>query len=437
MSIVEQSDCVVEYLTSKGTGVGKTDQGMVELPYVLPQETIHFTRHQYRRRRTCTLNHIVKPSEERRTPPCPYFGRCGGCLLQHASEEFYNDFLQKQLSFCLDQHHLYPELMDPIITIAPGHRRRINMDGVKKDEGTFLGFHRFKSHQIININECLLLTPPMDGIIAPTREMLDSILFLRQKAKIFITQTQKTPHHNGIDIILEIQLCHDLEPWQEENIQKFSQHHQIARFQFRHRKKYKTIYESPHGFPHVLFDGVMVEVNAHSFLQATQASDDILADLVTRNIPIFFEYNQKEIKIMDLFCGRGTLTFPLSRYGKVIAIDSEKDALKALETANKKANRPITVHESRDLFSTPLTRDEFQGIDLVVINPPRAGALEQIHHLAHSNIAMIVYVSCNPQTFCRDGEFLVNAGYDFVQLSPLDQFMYNPHLEVVGIFARR
>ena len=259
-------------------------------------------------------------------------------------------------------------------------------------------------------------------------------MLVRQKAKIFLTQGEETGDHNGVDFTLEIQLLHHLEPWQREKLVLFAQSHRLARLQFRHGKTWDLIHGNPVEPPYTLFDGVKVEINAYGFLQATQQSDLLLADLVSQAVHYRFGLKSPSLEIVDFFCGRGTLTYPLSRYGHVLAMDSEKNALAALEKANENAKRCITVNQ-RDLFTYPVPHDDLKGIDIAVINPPRAGALTQVKEIAAAGVPLVIYVSCNLETFGRDSKVLVDDGYRFARLTPIDQFIYNPHLEVVGVFV--
>ena len=434
MAIIEQGTCTIDTLTAQAMGVGYSPMGKVEIPYVLPGEIITFLRHRYRHNHNCTFGDVVVPNLERQNPPCPHFGVCGGCLLQHAPPSFYHQFLQDNLDKVLTNFGLCPAIKDSILLIPHGHRRRINMDAVKKDEGVLLGFHRFKSHQIINLSHCLLVTPDIDKLINPIRDVLEEILLVRQKAKIFLTQGEETGDHNGVDFTLEIQLLHHLEPWQREKLVLFAQSHRLARLQFRHGKTWDLIHGNPVEPPYTLFDGVKVEINAYGFLQATQQSDLLLADLVSQAVHYRFGLKSPSLEIVDFFCGRGTLTYPLSRYGHVLAMDSEKNALAALEKANENAKRCITVNQ-RDLFTYPVPHDDLKGIDIAVINPPRAGALTQVKEIAAAGVPLVIYVSCNLETFGRDSKVLVDDGYRFARLTPIDQFIYNPHLEVVGVFV--
>jgi 23S rRNA (uracil1939-C5)-methyltransferase len=135
---------------------------------------------------------------------------------------------------------------------------------------------------------------------------------------------------------------------------------------------------------------------------------------------------------VDLFAGAGTFALPLSAAGKVTAFDAEKDAVAALNAAR---NPAVAAHR-RDLFREPLTPLELNAFGAAVLDPPRAGAAAQSQALALSKIARIAYVSCNLATFARDAAILTGGGHWLVSATPVDQFVWSPHVELVGMFAR-
>jgi 23S rRNA (uracil1939-C5)-methyltransferase len=139
----------------------------------------------------------------------------------------------------------------------------------------------------------------------------------------------------------------------------------------------------------------------------------------------------------DLFCGVGAFTFPLAARAKVSAFDGDKSAIEALAAAVKKASglKPISARV-RDLFREPLSALELNEHDAIVIDPPRAGAEAQSQRLAKSKVKTVVAVSCNPATLARDARHLVDGGYKIESVTPVDQFVYSAHVEVVAVFRR-
>ena len=142
-------------------------------------------------------------------------------------------------------------------------------------------------------------------------------------------------------------------------------------------------------------------------------------------------------RVADLYCGVGTFTFRLAEAASVLAADSSAPAVAALKAAMGSAPglKPITA-EARDLVRRPVLSSELAKIEAVVLDPPRAGAAEQVGEIGRSKTPRVTYVSCNPATFARDARTLADAGFTLERVLPVDQFLWSPHIELVGIFTR-
>jgi len=412
MAIVEEGSCLIEFINKQGLGSGKTDLGIVEVPYALPGEIVAFEKHEYRRKSNCLLKNITKPSSHRIAPECKYFERCGGCMLQHMDRETYNDYKLGLIKKFLPS----TTKINPLITIPKGNRRRINLQALKKDDRLLLGLHRFHSHQIIDIDSCPAVMSPLSDIFIPLKEVLIELLEHKQKAEIFLTHAT-----NGVDMLLETK-SFEVTPEQERALIDFAQSNNIIRLQFSSPKKDQIIFEREK--PYILLGDKKVATDAKCFMQASFASDKILADLVEQYLP------HEKGALVDLFCGRGTFSLPLSKRFNVDGFESDSGAIEALKDASDGA---VTLYK-RDLFKNPLSKTELLPYRFVVINPPRAGALEQIKTLARSKCEKIIYISCNPESFARDATILEKGGYKLQEATPIDQFYWSSHLEVVGVF---
>jgi len=166
-----------------------------------------------------------------------------------------------------------------------------------------------------------------------------------------------------------------------------------------------------------------------AFLQATLAGEAALAALV-------LEHCGSAKSVADLFAGVGPFALRLAEGAKVMAADNDEDAVAALRAAAKTPRlKPITV-ERRDLFQRPFLARELAGLDAVVFDPPRQGAEKQARALAASQVPIVIAVSCNPATFARDARILADGGYRLTRVTPVDQFLYSAHVELVGRFER-
>ena len=413
---------VIYSLSHEAQGIGEFEGKTIHIPFSLPGERITFKQIGSKKRKKFLFQSVENASDCRVPPVCRHFTQCGGCTLQHMNLDLYREFKKSLITIPLQEHGLDPFLVDDVIILPFGKRRRANLDIIKKNDVVYLGFHRWKSHQIIDLKECHTLSPALRSLLTPFKEVLNLILDNFQKAKIFLTETG-----SGVDFSLEIQGVLELTESQREILESFALDNKVARFVFKHGKKIDCVYKTTD--PVVVFDGVDVAVDAYSFLQATEEADGILTSLVMENVP------KSLTKAADLFCGRGTFSFPLSRIAAVDGFELDKPALKALEDAISKSKRNITPYH-RNLFDEPLSMKELSLYQMVVIDPPRAGAFEQVKMLKHSSVQTIAYVSCNPQTFARDAKELVDGGYTLKKITPVDQFAWSAHLEVVGVFIK-
>jgi 23S rRNA (uracil1939-C5)-methyltransferase len=173
-----------------------------------------------------------------------------------------------------------------------------------------------------------------------------------------------------------------------------------------------------------------VVLPAGGFLQATATGETVLAQLVEAHC-------EGARAVADLFCGIGPFALRLAERARVTAIDNDALAVEVLRRAahTTPGLKPVDV-AVRDLFRRPLTPQELEAFDAVVLDPPREGAAAQARALAASAVGTVVTVSCNPSTFARDAKILVDGGYQLGRVTPVDQFLFSTHVEVVGRFCR-
>lgn len=419
--------CKIDELTQEGVGRGTSEHGVISVPFVLPGEIIHYERfmkypNSKREKPKFFLKEIEKESPKRAASKCNHFTQCGGCLLQHLDTETYKNFKYSLIQKPFIDHQLDTNCIEEPILLPAGERRRANFEVVKKKEQVFLGFHRWRSHQIIDLTECHTVDPQISNTFQPLREIFWKTMHEFQKATVYLTLTAV-----GLDISIDLHRG-ELKEGADKHLSEFASIQKLARLTLRENRKRRLLHQAE--IPYVIFDEIKVPVEPNSFLQASNRADKVLTQLVLEALP------EKIHKIADLFCGRGTFTFPLSRIAPVDGYECDKDALKTLQEAADKNNRPISTFK-RNLFDHPLSSDELKRYNAVMIDPPRAGALAQSQELSNAkNISTIIYVSCGPESFSRDARILSDGGYTLYKVTPVDQFTWAPHLELVGIFKR-
>lgn len=358
---------------------------------------------------------IVAPGADRAAPHCRHFGECGGCVLQHMAPPAYAAWKRAQVVNALAQRGLGGITVDEAVILPPHSRRRVVLKALRTGQGVVLGFNRRASHQLIDIGECVIASPAIEALIEPLRFVFSETLHPKEWAKIAVTETD-----SGLDCACESETQLKLPAL--ERLVAFAERYDLARIAWNGDPV------AARRAPFIAFDGIAVTLPPKHFLQASRAADQILTDRVRNFIGT-------PRRVADLFCGLGTFSIPLSRTARVKGFDSEEASLSALQSARRANNLPIET-ERRDLFRRPLSAKECNAFDAVVFDPPRAGALEQCQALAESDVQRIVAVSCNPASFARDARVLIDGGYRLERVTPVDQFLWSAHVELVALFSR-
>ena len=389
-------------------GLGKLDDGRTLLPRVLPGEEVAVAQDGTVR--------IVTPSADRVAAPCRHFKTCGGCAMQHASDDFVAAWKQEIVQRAVSAQGLSPDFRPLVISPAQS-RRRAKFAGQRTKKGVQLGFYAKGSDVIVAVPECQLVTPGLKAAFPALEALI--MLAASRKSHVSFTVTETAV---GPDIVVETEK--ELTPQLRVELAGFAQQHGVSRLMWQDEV---IVTMQP---PVQDFGGVKVVPAPGAFLQATAHGEAALRDAVT-------EIVGKAAKVVDLFAGCGTFALPLAKTAEVDAYEGEADMIAALDRGWREAKGLKRVTSvTRDLFRRPLEPDELAKFDAAVIDPPRAGAEAQIATLADSKIKRIAMVSCNPVTFARDAKTLVGAGYDFDWAQVVDQFRWSPHTEVVGAFTR-
>ena len=310
-------------------------------------------------------------------PPCRHFPDCGGCQLQHADDESYRGYLISRVKTALAQHELTTEIREPHLS-PPKSRRRATLRAVKAGQGVLVGFNAEKSHRIVDMRECHILRPELFALVEPLRKLLSTLLRPRRTAEVQLTLLDQ-----GTDVLIKGVEVEGLQA--TEQLGSFAAAHGLARLSIDQGLGPETMYEPQRAT--VTLSGVPVAFPVGSFLQATEDGEIELVEAVLSAL-------DGAERAADLFAGLGTFALAAKAF---YAAEASRDAAAALKQA-----APNMTVEHRDLYRRPLDRSELERFDAVILDPPRAGAAEQVRELAHSGVGRIAYVSCNPATFARD-----------------------------------
>ena len=350
--------------------------------------------------------------------PCRHFPECGGCQLQHADDEVYRGYLVSRIETALAQHGLGTDIWPPHLS-PPRTRRRATLRALKAGGQVLIGFNEARSSRIVDMLECHILHPCLFNLVAPLRGLFSRILPPRRTAEIQLTLAD-----NGPDIMLKGVQIEGLDAI--ETVTGFCETNGLARLSVDEGYGPEPRFEPE---PVIVSFGehrIPVAIPIGAFLQATADGEAVLVWAVRHA-------TEGAARTADLFAGLGT--FALALDGHVTAAEASREAVLALKSAAARAGKPILA-EHRDLYRRPFDATELAAFDAVVLDPPRAGAQEQVRQLAASPVPRIAYVSCNPATFARDAEILISGGYKLEWVHPVGQFRWSTHVELAACFSR-
>ncbi|GGE55622.1 RNA methyltransferase [Actibacterium pelagium] len=399
----------IQRLGHHGDGIA---EGPVYVPLSLPGEEVEGVLDGDKLRE----GRIVTPSDARVRPPCSHFKSCGGCALQHASDDFVAAWKVGVVQTALDAQGLTAP-MRPILTSPPKSRRRAVLSARRTKKGALVGFHARASDTIIPIPSCTLLHPDLMAAIPALEQLTMAGASRKGEASFTVSLSQ-----DGVDVA-----ARGVKPMDKSMflpLVEIAQTHDLARLTWEEEV---VVTRRP---PRQRFGMADVVPPAGAFLQATAEGQQALTDAVREAVG-------NAAQVVDLFAGSGTFSLPLAKTAEVVAVEGDADMMTALDQGWRRAQGLKRVKtETRDLFRRPMMPDELDAFDAICIDPPRAGAEAQFREIARSDVPVIAAVSCNPVTFARDAKVLVGAGYTLDWVQVVDQFRWSPHIEIAARFSK-
>lgn len=405
-------ELVIDKLGAQGDGVARGPDGPIFVPFALPGERVWAEPDTDGKH--AALLEVLDPSPDRIDPICPHFGVCGGCALQHLETKAYLRWKHALVVQALGSRGLDAEVEDTR-PVPLGSRRRATFALGHDRKGLVLGYRRARSHDLIDINVCPILSPRIVSRLPRLKAALAPLLGNKREARVGVTETE-----TGLDIVVDgVRLKETVLAKLAGQAGKLG----IARITIGGEGLTLTP-------PAVRFGPAQVKLPPGAFLQASAQAEAVMTELVLEGVG-------KAKCVADLFAGLGTFSFALAGSSAVDAYESDEAALGALADAARHTSKLKPVHMvARDLFRMPLGTQELKAYDAVVFDPPRAGAAAQVEQLAKSKVKRLVAVSCNPGTLARDLRVLVDGGYRITRVVPVDQFLFSGHVEVVAHLER-
>ena len=399
-------------LGAQGDGVADAEHGSVFVPYALPGEEVVAEVERGRGR----LVAVENPSPLRADPACRHFGTCGGCAIQHLEAEAYKAWKRDIVVQALRSRGIESDV-EALVPCEPHSRRRAVFTARRTEAGMLLGYNQASSSHIVPVDECPVSLPAIVSALT------------RLKALAGIVCATPLPFHVGVTVTasgLDVAVSDSGRLGDEAR--RASVRFAIEQGLARLSVDGEIIVEPKK--PAVMFGDIAVSPPPGGFLQATEKAEQAMAALIGGHLA-------RARKIADLFSGSGTFALRLAHKGEVHAVEGNAAALAALDKAFRGASglRRVTI-ERRDLFRRPLTFKELAGFDGLVFDPPRAGAEDQSKQIAPSEVPFVAAVSCNPATLARDLRILIDGGYRLKSVTPIDQFLWSPHVEAVALLEK-
>jgi len=406
---------VIKEMGHRGDGVAESAEGPIYVPYTLPAEIVEVepkAGHPDRRH----LVRIDQPSAARIAPICPHFGICGGCALQHWETTEYRAWKRQLVVTALRRAGIDAEVGDLVDAHGDGRRRAVFHARRGQRDILQVGFMQAGAHHIVAIDHCPIFAPGLANAIPVAWTIAETIGAKAKPLDIHVTATDA-----GLDI--DVRGSGPLRAATTAALARDAERHGIVRLT-RHGELLVR-----RAVPVIRIGRAAVPLPAGAFLQATAAGEATLASIVCAGAV-------RARAVADLFCGVGPFALRLAEHAKVFAADNDEGAIEALREAAKTPGLKPIAAERRDLFRRPFLAHELKGVDIAVFDPPRQGAEAQARALATSKVPEIIAVSCNPATLARDAKTLLDGGYRLGTVTPVDQFRYSAHVEIVARFAR-
>ena len=402
---------------ARGDATAESEFGLIYVPFALPGERVRARVIGDR----AELAQIVTPSPERQAPACRHFGRCGGCQLQHWRESAYLDWKRDQVVQALARRGMGGAQVSPTLPAWGIGRRRAAFHAARQHGQVRIGFIERGGARLTPIAACPVLAPELEIVALKLGPLAELVLPQRGEITLQCLLTDA-----GVDVAIKgAGRAQALHRAALEALSAAADALSLARLSMDGEPVVER------AKPQLRMGRALVNPPPGAFLQPTAEGEETLARLTVEAIA-------GSARVIDLFSGIGTFALRLAEFAEVTAAESDAEMLAALKRAadgTGGALKAVTVLR-RDLLRTPLSTLEMKKFDGAVIDPPRSGARLQAEQIGRAPIRKLAYVSCDPASFARDVKVLVEYGFQLTRVTPVDQFRWSPHVEIVGALER-
>ncbi len=402
---------------ARGDATAAGEDGPIYAPFALPGERVRAMVSGAR----AEVVEVLTASPERQAPVCRHFGRCGGCQLQHWQEGAYLDWKRAQVAEALSRRGLGGAQVDETIPAWGAGRRRAAFHAARQGGQVRVGFIERGGAKLTPIGQCPVLVPALEAVALKLGPLAELVLPQRGEITLQCLATE-----TGVDVAIKgagrPQALHRAGL---EALSAATESLDLARLAMDgeivvERRK-----------PMLRMGQARVSPPPGAFLQPTVEGEEVLARLALDGLA-------GAERVVDLFSGIGTFALRAAAHAEIVAAEADEEMLLALKKAADGAGGALKQVQilRRDLLRTPLSSLEMKKFDAAIIDPPRSGARLQAEQIARAPIRRVAYVSCDPASFARDVKVLIEHGFSLTRVTPVDQFRWSPHVEVVGALER-
>ncbi|MBF0621910.1 MAG: 23S rRNA (uracil(1939)-C(5))-methyltransferase RlmD [Magnetococcales bacterium] len=418
----------IEKMITGGLSLGRYDGQAVFVPYGAPGDVVEVRIVKTSKRFVHgEIESIIEPGAERQEPLCPHFGRCGGCHLQHLSS---GQALKAKQGFVEEALQRLGGVDTAVGEVIPSpqsseYRSRAGLKVRAVKGHVLMGFYETNSHRIVDIESCPVMEPALNQLIAPLRTLISKLTITRQVAEIDLVRGD-----DSFGLVIHTMVAPRQKDFQL--FKAFAETHAIDQFWLQRGKKrtLRPIIQKKL-LSYGLDDGKRLSFLPGDFTQVNRAQNRQLVSMV-------MERAGSGERVWDLFCGVGNFSLSLAdNFSSVTGVESYRPAVqRAVENSRVNGLDALTFHMANLSDAAQLAKLAWSEQDVVVLDPPREGAVAVAKALVDSPVKRVVYVSCDPATLARDAGVLQEGGYTLEEVVPLDMFPMAWHVESLALFTR-
>lgn len=414
--------CLIEGISHDGHGVGRLDGMVVFIPGALPGESVDIEVIQRKKNfARGRLNFIAEASPQRVAPPCPYYWQCGGCSYQHSSYRLQLELKTQVVKQTLQRLGKIDVPVNPCLGSHEiwGYRNKVTWHGVPGEHDWKLGYYRSDAHDILPVDNCLLISSPMQQISNALNNSLQKYLYPLSMVELTVRESS---FDNGLMAIISGPTLEQVRTLNDTNNQDICIIH--------YENQCCTVLRGEPFLREKLGD-ILFDISPMAFFQVNKGQAERMLQIIRDWLNL-----KGNEQVLDIYCGVGSLALNLApRVRAVTGIEAFGLAVKdAKKNARANAIKNARFLSGRTETVLPTLNERF---DAIILDPPRSGCGPGVvQAVARLRIPQAIYISCEPSALARDLAHFTQAGYTINEVQPLDMFPWTRHVECVTLMSR-